>query len=112
MTDTVGGSGPEPNEPGRGSEGSGEPSLAFPDGVLVRKVDDEMVLLNLRTEQYYGLDLVGADIVDRLTSAPMDQALTALCSQFEVDATVLRADVERLVGELLDAGLLERTHRL
>src|SRR5687767_2702312 len=85
------------------------PSFAFPEGVLAREVDGEMVLLNLRTEQYYGLDRVGADIVTRLTEAPLNAAVAALCSDYKVDAAVLKADIDRLVDELLAAGLLART---
>lgn len=88
---------------------AGKPSFAFPDGVLARAVEGEMVVLNLRTEQYYGLDAVGADIVTRLTQTPKDEAVAALCRDYEVDPRQLESDVERLIGELLDAGLLERT---
>jgi hypothetical protein len=84
------------------------PSFLLPEGVLTREVDGELVLLNLRTEEYYGLDPVGADIVSRLTSAPLATAVDALCRDYDVDADVLRADVDALIAELLDAGLLER----
>ena len=82
------------------------PSFAFPEGVLARQVEGEMVLLDLSTEQYYGLDRVGADIVTRLTRSPRAEALAALVRDYDVDEQVLRADVERLVTELVTAGLL------
>lgn len=87
------------------------PSLSFPEGVLIRKVGNEMVLLNLRTENYFGLDAVGADIVNRLTQAPIDEAIEELCRDYEVDPDVLRSDVHRLVAELTEAGLLEPKSR-
>jgi hypothetical protein len=83
------------------------PAFAFPDGVVAREVDGEMVLLNLTSEQYFSLDKVGADIVTRLTRGPMDEAVAALCRDYEVDADVLKGDVDALVGELVEAGLLE-----
>jgi hypothetical protein len=83
------------------------PAFAFPDGVVAREVDGEMVLLNLTSEQYFSLDKVGADIVTRLTRGPMDEAVAALCRDYEVDADVLKGDVDDLVGELVEAGLLE-----
>jgi hypothetical protein len=85
------------------------PSFVFPDGVLAREVEGEMVLLNLTTERYYGLDAVGADIVTRLTQGSMTDALASLIHDYEVDGDVLRPDVDHLVGELEAAGLLERT---
>lgn len=87
---------------------SGGPAFALPDGVSTRMVEGEMVLLNLRSEQYYGLDRVGADIVTRLTTVPFPEAMDALCRDYDVEDDVLRADVERLTGELLQEGLLER----
>jgi myo-inositol catabolism protein IolC len=84
------------------------PSFAIPDGVLARHVDEEMVLLNLESEQYYGLDRVGADIVTRLTQEPEHHAVAALCRDYDVDDATLRTDVERLVQELVEAGLLTR----
>jgi hypothetical protein len=90
-------------------DGIEKPSFSFPEGVLARAVDGEMVVLNLKTEQYYGLDAVGADILTRLTQGPKDQVVSALCRDYEVDPRRLQSDVDRLVGELLAAGLLERT---
>lgn len=89
---------------------SDRPAFAIPEGVLARQVDDEMVLLDLESEQYYGLDRVGADIVSRLTCEPEHEAVAALCRDYEVDDAILRTDVERLVAELLAAGLLTRVH--
>ena len=87
---------------------SDRPSFAIPDRVLARQVDDEMVLLDLESEQYYGLDRVGADILTRLTREPEPDAFAALRRHYEVDEATLRTDVDRLVAELLDAGLLTR----
>ena len=84
------------------------PAFAFPDGVMFREVDGEMVLLNLKTEQYFGLDRVGADIVTRLTTGPFDKTFTELCRDYEVDAAVLRLDIDRLLEDLVAEGLLER----
>jgi hypothetical protein len=83
------------------------PAFGFPHGVVAREVDGEMVLLNLQSEQYYSLDRVGADIVTRLTRGPMDEAIAALCRDYEVDADVLKEDVDGLVEDLVQAGLLE-----
>lgn len=84
------------------------PAFAFPEGVVAREVDGEMVLLNLRSEQYYSLDRVGADMVTRLTRASRDEAVAALRRDYEVDGDVLEQDLDQLVAELLEAGLLER----
>ncbi len=86
----------------------GRPSFEIPAHVLYREVDGQMVLLNLATEQYFGLNQVGARIVTRLTEESFDEALGTLTNDFDVDPDVLHRDVENLVGGLLEAGLLMR----
>ncbi len=86
---------------------SASPAFEIPPQVLYREVDGQMVLLNLETEQYFGLNEVGAHIVTRLTQRPFDEALAALTDDFEVDPSVLHRDVDDLVRELLQAGLLK-----
>lgn len=100
--------------PGAGGEvagttsAAGAPRFRIPAHVLHRQVDGEMVLLNLETERYFGLDAIGADIVMRLTEQPVDAALGALVADYAVEADVLRRDVDDLMAELLEAGLIER----
>ncbi len=84
----------------------GRPSFEIPSHVLLREVDGEMVLLNLDSEQYYGLDVVGARILTALTTKPRPEALAALQKDYDVDAARLGRDVDELVARLLDVGLL------
>jgi len=81
-------------------------SFVMAPSVLSREVDNETVLLNLDTEQYYGLDSAGSCIVDRITRQPFEQALQALAAEYEVDEAILRRDVNALLEKLLEAGLL------
>lgn len=87
------------------------PSFGIPASVLYREVDQQMVLLNLESEQYYGLDQVGAHILGRIIEDPFEDALAALEREYEVDREVLHRDVENLVAALIAAGLLERRAR-
>ncbi len=84
------------------------PTYQIPSQVLYREVDGQMVLLNLETEQYFGLNGVGARIVTRLTEEPLDEAMEGLRSDFDVDPEILHRDIENLVANLVQAGLLER----
>jgi Coenzyme PQQ synthesis protein D (PqqD) len=87
---------------------AGGPEYALPPHVYSREVDGQTVLLNLESEMYFGLDRVGTDIVKRLTEQPATTAFASLVDDYEVDLAVLRRDVDALVTQLLDAGLLER----
>jgi hypothetical protein len=75
---------------------------------MVRDVGDEQVLLNLKNESYYGLDRVGAAFLRALDESPsLSRARDRLLEEFEVEQAKLEEDLERLVGELVDHGLLE-----
>jgi hypothetical protein len=86
----------------------GEPEYQIPPNVLFREVDGQLVLLNLETEQYFGLDEIGADMIRRITETTMDDAIAALTSSYDVDPDRLRADLRELVDSLLEAQLLDR----
>ena len=84
------------------------PSFAIPHQVLYREVDGQMVLLNLETEHYFSLNSVGAHIVTHLTEHAFEEALARLTNDFQVDPSVLHRDVEHLIEQLVQAGLLKR----
>lgn len=78
--------------------------------VMVRKVGEESVLLDLKTERYLGLDDVSARFWDLLTSGePIQSAYDKLLEEFEVDPERLRSDLDGFVQELLQFGLIEQT---
>ena len=78
--------------------------------VSISDLHGELVLLNFETETYYGLDRVGAQIVNVLKEEPTIEAgVQALAQQFDVTEQRLRDDVEKLIGELLEAKLVELT---
>jgi hypothetical protein len=81
-----------------------------PSNVLFRELEGECVILNLDTESYFGLDEVGTRMWLELTqSESIDTALSALQDEFDVDSERLHRDLEELLVELLDQGLLERS---
>ena len=85
----------------------GRPSFEIPTWVLRRQVDRQMVVVNLESEQYFGLNEVGASIVTRVTEQPLQEALAALVDDYEVEPEVLLRDVDRLIHDLMREGLLQ-----
>ncbi len=77
--------------------------------VLFRELSGEAVLLNLESGVYYGLDPVGTRVWTLVTR---QQPLAAVCAtlqdEYDVSADVLAADVQTLVADLCDKGLLLR----
>jgi hypothetical protein len=82
--------------------------VTIPGHVLVQELAGESVLLDLNSEQYFGLDDVGTRMWKALTTNPTVQAACeTLLSDYEVDAEQLRCDLEGLVNRLVEHGLLE-----
>lgn len=83
-------------------------TLHKPDRVVMRELDGESILLNLDTETYFGLDDVGTRVWAELVEhGSVERASETLHEEFDVAPEVLRRDVERLVAELVENGLLE-----
>jgi hypothetical protein len=81
---------------------------AMPAHVLVRFLDRESVLLNIETEQYFGLDETGTRMWQLLTGSPsIDAAYQELLAEFDVEPELLRANLMELLSRLVDGGLLQ-----
>ncbi len=79
--------------------------------VISEVVDDEAIIINSLTGAYYSLDPVGsmlwANLVHGARSAESLERL--VIDGFDVDEAVARAEVNALVRNLLDEGLLEES---
>ncbi|HEY5670987.1 MAG TPA: PqqD family protein [Anaerolineales bacterium] len=81
--------------------------VILPDGVLMRPVGDEAVLLNLDTNTYFALNPVGADMLIVLTqSSSIEQAFTRLLDMYDIAPDVMRADLQELIEDLAQQGLV------
>jgi Coenzyme PQQ synthesis protein D (PqqD) len=81
---------------------------AAPAHVLVRVLDQESVLLNLETEQYFGLDETGTRMWQLVTTSPnIDAAYQALLAEYDVQPEMLRDNLTELLGHLVEHGLLQ-----
>jgi hypothetical protein len=79
----------------------------MPESVLVRKVHDEMVLLDMASEQYFGLDEVGTFVLEAVNAgATVDAAVAAVAETFDGPEEQIRADVVALIDDLVSTGLL------
>ena len=82
--------------------------VTTPDGVLVRELEGESVLLNLNSESYFGLDGVGTRMWAALTASPsIEAAYEILLNEYEVEPEHLRADLSQFVDRLAEAGLID-----
>ena len=83
--------------------------VRVPGQVLMRQVGEEMVMLNLERENYYGLDPVGARLMQIAESgATLEQISERILEEFEAAREQVQGDVRRIAAELMAAGLLEK----
>jgi hypothetical protein len=82
--------------------------LAVTQDTLINVIEGESVLLNLKSESYFGLDQVGTRMWNLLTTSDSIQsAYEALLDEYDVGAERLRQDVRDLIEKLIANGLVE-----
>jgi hypothetical protein len=82
--------------------------VTFADTVFAQEVDDEMVLLDMNSENYFGLDEVGTAIWQAMQkSGFLTDVLTSLLAQYEVEEDVLKKDLLIFVEKLQESGLVK-----
>lgn len=82
--------------------------IVFADTVFAQEVDGEMVLLDMNSENYFGLDEVGTDIWKAIEEKRvLKEVLERLMEQYDVDEEVLKKDLIAFVEKLQDSGLVE-----
>ena len=76
--------------------------------VLMRDLEGEAVIVELTSGRYFGLDEIGTDIWRWIEEHQQLSAVhEAMTTRYEVAAPDAERDLLQLVGELLEAGLLE-----
>ena len=78
--------------------------------VVWHQLEDEIVLLNLTTEQYHGLNEVGSDALKLLieTGDP-EHVVNQILVEYEIDEESVRRDLADLLSELVAAQLIDVT---
>jgi hypothetical protein len=94
-------------EKAAGEKSTTPESVKIGDSVLYQIVGDEILILNMDNQQYFGLDSVAADIWKMLMEhRDISDVCRRLTSMYSVDETTARTDVQNLVSELLAADLV------
>lgn len=73
-----------------------------------RVIDDEVVILKIRTTTYYSLDPVGAFIWRRMEEAPKTRAelVAEVLTRYETEAATAERDIDELLTDLVREELL------
>ena len=83
--------------------------LLISDDAVHREIGGEAVLLNLATGTYFGLNEVGSRIWTLLSQQnDRDAILKSLLSEYDAPAEQVEGDLDRLLGQLVEKGLVRR----
>jgi hypothetical protein len=81
--------------------------IKISDDVVFQEVSGEYVLLNMASEQYFGLDDIGAQIWRVLAaSGQPETVIVELQKEYDVDEETLRHDLALLLNDLKTEGLI------
>lgn len=82
--------------------------VTTPPNVLFREIENESVLLNIETEQYFGLDEIGTQMWNTLAhSRSIQAAYDSLFELYDADAQQLKHDLIELLTQLVNNRLVE-----
>jgi hypothetical protein len=74
---------------------------------LVATLSDGAVLLNLQTKRYFSLNETGTRIWEMVQqTADEDTIVTTLLGEYDVEESMARSEVRRILDELIDAQLI------
>ena len=82
--------------------------LLVTEDTLINVIEGESVLLNLKSESYFGLDQIGTRMWNLMTASDSIQAAyETLLDEYDVTADMLRQDMRNLIEKLIVNGLVE-----
>lgn len=75
--------------------------------VLSQNIDDETVLLDMKSENYFGINEVGGRVLEILKGgANLEDIVEVLLTEYDVKKEELERDVSTYLQQFLDAHLL------
>ena len=81
--------------------------ITISEEALSQEVNGETVILDLQSENYFGLDIMATRIWQLLIEhGELQQVFAALIDEFDVPENRLEKDLTKFIGQLKDAGLI------
>jgi len=81
--------------------------ISISEDILFQLLDTNSVVLDLKSESYFGLDEMGTKMWQLLTEfGNIDAVVKQLGKEYQVDKVSLRQDIDNLVKQLANNSLL------
>ena len=85
--------------------------ITISEQALSQEVNGETVILDLKSESYFGLDEVGTRIWQLLQEhGDVKKTFDTMLEEFDVDADTLASDMKNLIDDLTEKGLISSDH--
>ncbi len=82
---------------------------ALPDDVILQLSGDEALLMKLNDEDMFALNATGADIIQGVAQGQdLEALIDELASTYQAHRSAVESDVNMLIADLLERGLLLR----
>lgn len=82
--------------------------VVISDQLFTQKIDDEMVILDMQSEYYFGLNSVAADIWSEIQECDsLQTAVDNLVESYDVEKSIMVSDMEMFLNELINRRLVE-----
>jgi len=81
--------------------------ITIPSTVFAQVVDDEMVIMDTQSENYFGLDAIGTQMWQILVeNSALENLKIKILEMYDVEESVLKCDIEIFISELLKNKLI------
>ncbi len=81
--------------------------ITFADTIFAQEIDGEMVLLDMNSENYFGLDAIGTAIWQAIQEKEtLQEVYDTILEQYDVEPTILEKDLFVFVTKLEESGLI------
>ena len=78
------------------------------DNILMQTLDDDIIMADINTGNYFGLDLTGRRIWELIEQpAKLEDICARLAQEYEVDPASCEQEVVVFVNELVEKGLIQ-----
>jgi hypothetical protein len=85
--------------------------ITISEQALSQEVNGETVILDLKSESYFGLDEVGTRIWQLLQErGDVQKTFDTMLEEFDVDTDTLASDMKNLIDDLTEKGLISSDH--
>jgi hypothetical protein len=83
--------------------------VSIPKEVMSRQVGDELVILDLASGMYFGLDAIGTRIWQLVEAGkPLGEVCEVMTGEYDVSRDQMQQDLDNLLAELHARGLVHR----